>query len=357
MRHKLCRDFMSSLLCPEQDPLDFAEIVQLLSTDDAVQRLPFNSGLEGIRSFLLEKLNQEEHEINGFIDKIGSTYFCSPYPATSVDLMRAVADFYPFAFKVTQTTNWKYRDDYWKCVYQYYHFANMVGNTESPGMAPIPNIRIDLARHLHMLDPASYCRSKIWNHTIDIPKDETKAKQRAESTNCEWNIYLAKHKQSAGVVEMKRRKKKMSWTEGMLKRFQRLEKRSIQHVTNDANYSRVYQPNKKASNEDGNDGERANITTSSEDDGERVNITKSPDFDWLVPNTLWTDTLKPYREYPDLKDKIFLDTGTIGGYFAKKSMPSDAVKKLYYQHPLHHPPMTFEYYYSNEFGGGGGGGA
>ncbi|GAN10184.1 hypothetical protein MAM1_0327d09721 [Mucor ambiguus] len=188
-----------------------------------------------IQSFLLEKRNEKEHIINGI--------HCSenPYRATS-DLP----------------------DDYWMCVLQYHHFVNLVFETETPDMTPIPNIRIvRLTRHLHMLNPAHYSIYRLWNCVINIPRNEAKPKQLAEITNCEWKLYLAKREQNAAVASLNGHKRFAHFNQLI---SYMTESRSIKHITDDANHSRVYQP--------------ANAK-----DSERVNITKSPDFDWLVPNT------------------------------------------------------------------------
>lgn len=79
-----------------------------------------------------------------FIKEIEETFFYSPYIGISVDLIQAVAEEYAFSYKVTQTTGWKSPNDHIKSVVQYDRFIELILNTETPSVAPVPNIRIGL---------------------------------------------------------------------------------------------------------------------------------------------------------------------------------------------------------------------
>lgn len=134
-----------------------------------------------------------------------------------------------------------------------------------------------------------------------------------------------------------------------------LEKRSANHITNDAAYSKGIYMHKT--------GEfylqRANLQLKVYQSDEvlgsnkKQNITKESDFDWLAHNPAWTDTLKQYRECNTDRTRIYHNIGIIGSLFAKDNMPKDAVKKLHYHHLYHHPPMVFREYCSDSSGGGG----
>lgn len=60
------------------------------------------------------------------IDAIKSTYMCSPYKESSIDLIHAANRLYKFAFKVIENMEWNIPNDIFKGIYQYLSFIKIL---------------------------------------------------------------------------------------------------------------------------------------------------------------------------------------------------------------------------------------
>lgn len=70
------------------------------------------------------------------MDAIRSTYMCSPYRESSIDLLQAVSRLYKFAFRVIEDMEWDIANDIPKGISQYNQFLKtMIKNKHA-----IPNI-------------------------------------------------------------------------------------------------------------------------------------------------------------------------------------------------------------------------
>lgn len=83
------------------------------------------------------------------IDAIQSTYMCTPYRASSIDLIQAVARQYKFAFKVTKNINWNSPQGMVNGIRQYSNFLAVIG--ETPGLIAVPTIEIGMLLWLRKL--------------------------------------------------------------------------------------------------------------------------------------------------------------------------------------------------------------
>lgn len=76
----------------------------------------------------------------GVIDAIQSTYLCTPYRASSIDLIQAVARQYKFAFKVTKIIDWKAPLGIVNGIRRYADFLAVI--KDNPGLTAVPTIEI-----------------------------------------------------------------------------------------------------------------------------------------------------------------------------------------------------------------------
>ncbi len=76
----------------------------------------------------------------GVIDAIQSTYLCTPYRASSLDLIQAVARQYKFAFKVTKNINWNAPQGMVNGIRQYSNFLAVI--KDNPRLTAVPTIEI-----------------------------------------------------------------------------------------------------------------------------------------------------------------------------------------------------------------------
>lgn len=74
------------------------------------------------------------------INAIQSTYLCTPYKQSSIDLIQAVARQYKFAFKVTKTINWNGVNGIVNGIRQYNQFLAII--KDNPGLTAVPTIEI-----------------------------------------------------------------------------------------------------------------------------------------------------------------------------------------------------------------------
>ncbi|CAO0796540.1 unnamed protein product [Mucor circinelloides] len=151
--------------------------------------LPFNSGINAIEHLLYDK---EEDGSNGaelcadVMDAIRSTYMCSPYRESSVDLLQAVSRLYKFAFRVIENMEWDIPTDIYKC---FFHMREFIGILKENKHA-IPSIYADLQWHTYMMQ-YSYSSSldihKAFNHDELIPLNQVQ--YYAERTRHKWKLY------------------------------------------------------------------------------------------------------------------------------------------------------------------------
>jgi hypothetical protein len=73
------------------------------------------------------------------VDAIQSTYLCTPYYGSSIDLIQAVARQYKFAYKVTAIIKWNVSSIV-KGIRQYSSFLNLI--KENPNLIVVPTIEI-----------------------------------------------------------------------------------------------------------------------------------------------------------------------------------------------------------------------
>jgi hypothetical protein len=76
----------------------------------------------------------------GILDAIQSTYLCTPYRGSSLDLIQAVARQYKFARKVTTEINWNMPEGIIHGIRQYSHFLALIKNF--PNLTAVPTIAI-----------------------------------------------------------------------------------------------------------------------------------------------------------------------------------------------------------------------
>ncbi|CAO3615681.1 unnamed protein product [Mucor hiemalis] len=151
---------------------------------EGVKALPFNRGLKPLddylrysQEFMYNALNDKKRK--KVIDAIQSTYLCTPYRASSLDLIQAVARQYKFAVKVTKSINWNVPDGIIHGIRNYSKFLAII--KENPDLKAVPTIEIDLAWHTHMLHHKKYrlfCFEyigKLINHDENIPETELEA--------------------------------------------------------------------------------------------------------------------------------------------------------------------------------------
>ncbi|EPB92039.1 hypothetical protein HMPREF1544_01103 [Mucor circinelloides 1006PhL] len=145
--------------------------------------LPFNSGINAIEHLLYDK---EEDGSNGaelcadVMDAIRSTYMCSPYRESSVDLLQAVSRLYKFAFRVIENMEWDIPTDIYKC---FFHMREFFGILKENKHA-IPSIYAGKHAPIYssLLDI-----HKAFNHDELIPLNQVQ--YYAERTRHKWKLY------------------------------------------------------------------------------------------------------------------------------------------------------------------------
>ncbi|KAI8056414.1 hypothetical protein BDF21DRAFT_162713 [Thamnidium elegans] len=122
------------------------------------------------------------------INAVQSTYLCTPYRGSSIDMIQAVARQYKFAVKVTKGVNWDSPDGIIKGIRHYSGFLAVIH--DNPSIVAVPTYEIDLAWHTHMLHASNYRRfcnqffSRLINHDDTIPEDNLKS--HVEKTDLAW---------------------------------------------------------------------------------------------------------------------------------------------------------------------------
>lgn len=175
---------------------------ELLLPLKEVKELPFNQGLKPLDDLIKSrpryKYNAKPEDRERIIDAIQSTYLCTPYRASSIDLIQAVARQYKFAFKVTKTVNWRAPIGIVNGIKKYADFLAVI--KDNPNLTAVPTIEIDLAWHTHMLHPFEYrtfCMNyiyKIINHDDTIP--EKQLEHYVDDTDKAWKRRNDKRKEA-----------------------------------------------------------------------------------------------------------------------------------------------------------------
>ncbi|CAO3634860.1 unnamed protein product [Mucor fragilis] len=154
----------------------------------AMKRLPFNSGLNQVESYMpSDKYTKDQQR--EFMDLVQSTYLCHPYKG-SFDLIYAVARQYKFAYKITKLVPWKIPNDIYNAMDEYNEFLDLVKLNQD--LVAVPTIKADLIWHLHMLNPLVYHMEtssivgRVLNHDDTIPEKELK--QYANDTQTRLKI-------------------------------------------------------------------------------------------------------------------------------------------------------------------------
>ncbi|KAG2195024.1 hypothetical protein INT47_005624 [Mucor saturninus] len=129
-----------------------------------VKGLPFNEGLRPLRDQMARKklyIPGSWHE-DAVIDAIQSTYLCTPYRGSSIDLIQAVARQYKFAVKVTKSILWDAPTGIIRGIRHYNEFLNVI--KDNHGLTAVPT---------------------LINHDDTIP--EEKLKEYVERTDLAWS--------------------------------------------------------------------------------------------------------------------------------------------------------------------------
>lgn len=154
----------------------------------------------------------------GVLDAVQSTYLCTPYRASSLDLIQAVARQYEFARKVTTEIQWIMPQGIINGIRQYSHFLALIKS--NPHLTAVPTIAIgkfaqcayiyiytylyiyasvtyrkiiDLAWHTHMLHPYRYRKftmkrlGKFLNHDDTI--SPSNLRYHAKNTERAWELF------------------------------------------------------------------------------------------------------------------------------------------------------------------------
>ncbi|KAI9253051.1 hypothetical protein EDC94DRAFT_268230 [Helicostylum pulchrum] len=180
-------------------PYKPAFIKQSLRPGTDIMSLPFDQGLQPLDEYLEKKEDsvfnsispasrRSKYLIRTFffnthtilyvetIDAIQSTYLCTPYRGSSIDLIQAVARQYKFAVKVTKEINWDAPLGIIRGIRQYTNFLAVI--KENKYLTAVPTYEIDLAWHAHMLHHRNYHTTcvkligKMINHDDTIPEDD-----------------------------------------------------------------------------------------------------------------------------------------------------------------------------------------
>ncbi|KAL9555278.1 hypothetical protein MBANPS3_002431 [Mucor bainieri] len=124
---------------------------------------PFNSGIYAIEDLLYD---EEEDDCDrsallcaDVMDAIRSTYMCSPYRESSVDLLQAVSFCYKFAFSVIEKMRWDIPNDIHKGISQYNQLLNMLEKNKQA----TPTIYAEVYWHTCMM-------RRTYDRKLDIDK-------------------------------------------------------------------------------------------------------------------------------------------------------------------------------------------
>ncbi|KAI9282738.1 hypothetical protein BY458DRAFT_130426 [Sporodiniella umbellata] len=159
-----------------------------------MKEIPFDLGLQAIDDQMQTKMehlpDKKEAELSRkkIINAIKSTYMCTPYSRSSMDLIMAVARQYKFARQVTRKIRWNLPTDLVRGIKKYHEFLKLI--QENPLLVAVPTLEIDVVWHTHMLHHSHYvkftrhCFGHILNHDDTIPEDALK--EHLEKTNRAW---------------------------------------------------------------------------------------------------------------------------------------------------------------------------
>ncbi|KAG2236543.1 hypothetical protein INT48_000843 [Thamnidium elegans] len=165
----------------------------LLNPTQDIKSLPFNEGLKPLDEYFEKKLKVSTPSNTmirkKMIDAIQSTYLCTPYRGSSIDLIQAVARQYKFAVKATKRINWDAPQGIIRGIRHYASFLAVI--KENKGLTAVPTYEIDLAWHTHMLHHGNYSMfcsrftGKIINHDDTIPEKELES--YVKKTDMAWH--------------------------------------------------------------------------------------------------------------------------------------------------------------------------
>ncbi|GAA5796751.1 hypothetical protein HPULCUR_002126 [Helicostylum pulchrum] len=172
----------------------------LLNPTQDIKSLPFNEGLKPLDEYFEKKLKVSTPSNTMIrkkvIDAIQSTYLCTPYRGSSIDLIQAVARQYKFAVKATKKINWDAPQGIIRGIRHYASFLAVI--KENKGLTAVPTYEIDLAWHTHMLHHGNYSMfcsgfiGNIINHDDTIPEKELK--NYVKKTDMAWHARNEKRK-------------------------------------------------------------------------------------------------------------------------------------------------------------------
>lgn len=166
---------------------------KLLMPMKETKALPFNRGVEPIEAHIIKSQRRPDkpkdvENRQKLLDAIKSTYLCTPYRGSSLDLIQAVARQFKFAFKATKIINWDVPQGIVNGIRNYSSFLAII--KENKNLTAVPTIEIDLAWHTHMLHHKSYRTfsvvriGRLINHDDTIP--EAELNEYVQETNVAW---------------------------------------------------------------------------------------------------------------------------------------------------------------------------
>ncbi|KAG1094629.1 hypothetical protein G6F42_018720 [Rhizopus arrhizus] len=364
------------------------EVMKLFTSYEDIQNLDFYSGLDGIQDFLIERQNKEEIQdhtsIYNFLKEVQETYFTNPYYGLyCIDMIQAVGEHYKFAYRAIHDIEWRYPQDFDLSMLQYQEFLTLIKHTENPSMIAVPNLRIDVAWHAHMMDANKYYSfiinkfGELLDHN-NVPHGAEK--HYAAMTSIEWNILQAKCTQINFVMvknynDIKRETgwgariakalikgeqiKEFDNLKFILTRRERNSKNSKDVGAGRALYSKGGQLFEISDEDYIKIPFRPNVNRSlnaSIEKETRVNPTENAEFNWHKANIAWWDScLKDNTEYKDLKARLYYQHGVLGTAFAQAKIPYRIKGKICYQKPVVRQQPRYAYS-SSEIGSGGGDG-
>ncbi|GAA5815491.1 hypothetical protein MFLAVUS_009003 [Mucor flavus] len=181
----------------------------LLDPTQDIKSLPFNEGLKPLDKYFEKKLKVSTPSNTMIrkkvIDAIQSTYLCTPYRGSSIDLIQAVARQYKFAVKATKKINWDVPQGIIRGIRHYASFLAII--KENKGLTAVPTYEIDLstdlAWHTHMLHYGNYntfCSGfigKIINHDDTIPEKELE--NYVKKTDMAWQARNEKREMASST--------------------------------------------------------------------------------------------------------------------------------------------------------------
>ncbi|EPB92708.1 hypothetical protein HMPREF1544_00437 [Mucor circinelloides 1006PhL] len=189
-----------------------SRIMQYVKSIDDLKALPFDSGLNAIKDYLVKNQKEAKLEDDGsiddFIERARNTYFGSPYICSSSDLIKEVVEKYAFQYTVTQTLKWT-AQDFSRMALDYQHFARLNEiAANNPDIILVPTYKIEIARRTHLVRTKqfrqsnyTYADGKIAGVNAVIPQGQEK--EYVNTTKCEWDLLKAKHSQHATTQSIK----------------------------------------------------------------------------------------------------------------------------------------------------------